>query len=270
MSAAFNLILALSAPVPALASAPMVQLGAIAPGPWFLGGTLAWLLIAVVVKAAAFPFLEKGLSRKTALVCILAAILLTTLLGFAALQASRSLAFMLVLMAVVYGVSIDPSRRLVVLIKEAKLGTVNAYMLASVFPLFLFLSAMGLNYATDAYNELDFKLYWTAKLAAVLVGLGFGVALSTLWEEWALARLVIHKDPSKSNANWIQSVFRANYLSAFVVLLLFLLIEVPHRVVHKQMLPQFPAVPAVEEFVPPSAPPPSQDEAPAPPPAPGN
>ena len=154
-----------------------------------LSGSLLALAFVVLLKSALFAIFERRIPRFRAALFMMLGNVLTSFIGLVAAAMIGSGAVWLVGVPIVFVLCWLPARRLVEVaplpwLARRSPGGVAALMTAAlVASCFLFMMGQGAILA----NRL--ALYWAIKLVAVYLALIASIALTTIWEEWAIWRL---------------------------------------------------------------------------------
>ena len=195
---------------------PILPLGRLLMGPNFFAQSLLWLAIAVSVKAGAFILLERTLRWHQALLFMLLANVVTSLVGVVVWAAVASSALTLFALPFVYLLSIAPSRRVIQFSSSERMRRMNPFALAACFPVALVATIVLFYCAESVLVDRNYVAYWSLKFLFVTLSLGVGIGLTTLWEEWIVARCARKLAPAQA---FFASVGRANYITFGLVLL---------------------------------------------------
>ena len=223
-------------PLVAAACEPVVQLMILYSGTTWsamgvTGKTLGpiVLLVVVIIKALSFAVFERRFPWWQSSGYMFLGNIVSTGAGMlAALMYSSGILF-LIFMPMFLGAAAPTLRRLKErsphpLITKVSLRT----MMFSILGLAIlsnFLFVIGIE-VLDAHN---YKTYWLVKYGYVVVGLGIGIVLTSLWEEWAIAAAAQGKLPERS---FYTSVLRANSLTLGIIFLAGAIIKLPQRLNH--------------------------------------
>lgn len=217
-------VLFIGLPLTAAACEPVVQLAILWGGPGAF--TLISLGATVLVKCVAFAALERGLAWHEAIGLLFIGNLYTTVIG-TAIGISMSMPGMFIFVApVLYAVSFRPAERFISgsgLVWASRLKpayVVNAMAACLFASSILFMLSAGAHHS-DRYTE-----YWLLKLGYIVFGLVIGIGLTAMWEEHVVAKLAAKTHPDRS---YFPSVFRANYITFGVILLVLAAVNLPKR-----------------------------------------
>lgn len=217
--------------MPILACEPIIPLMHLMTGSSPLGSAMImkstlWLLLAVVIKCGVFVCLEKRLSwREAALFMFLGNVISTVPGAFVSACASSPSAFFMAIPVILFlGWLTAP--RLRAALNKPVAGWLSAGGAAIAFVLFFFLSVILAYAAENSLEQNNFALYWTLKFIFVSVAAGGGILLSSVLEEYVIARLARRR---VSGASFYRSVLRANYVTLIAVLLAAAVVMLPKR-----------------------------------------
>ena len=205
---------------------PLTQLmsGANAAGPWFLLQSLTWLVIAIVIKCASFVLLERRLHRTQAASLMLKANVLSTIPGL--LAATLAGAATLLALPLIFGLGMLAQKRLSSLALQSQKRRFTGRGVASAFTAAFFLSVAMFYLAGGALDNDRFSAYWILKLLFATIAVSVGMMISTVLEEYAIARLACK---TSGKLSFYTSVIRANYITLGLVLLVAALQILPKR-----------------------------------------
>ena len=215
----------LGAPVPALACEPIVPFIKAVGGPGVLTGAFAVLGAVVLLKAAAFARFQKTLSFSTALSWMLAANVLTSIVGVMTAAMIGSGGALLLGVPLVWGLYLLPAKRL---IAGAPLtfSRLTPRALAFGMTAGLVLSYVLFGISSMVQDSASAALYWIVKILAVYVGLTIGIALTAFWEEWIMW---CFSRSAENDVSFVQPVIRANLIVLLGVMLISAAVIVPTR-----------------------------------------
>lgn len=210
---------------PALACEPVVPFIQVMVPTIALSRSILVLAIAVIVKSALFAVFEQRLPWLVAAWRMFLGNALTSFIGILVATMIASGPIWIVGAPLVFVLCWMPARRLV---KQAPLpwfarrspatlaGIMTAALLGSCV---LFMVGQG---AISAHQLL---LYWIIKVVAIFLALCASVALTTIWEEWAIWRLSLRP------AGWgfFASVLRTNLYVLVLVMLVPAVLILPKR-----------------------------------------
>lgn len=224
-------LLLLALPLQAQACSPILPMFYLLTGPSVVGtgvitSSVMWLLVAVLVKSAAFARFERRLSPGKAGCWMLLANVVSTLPGvFIALVGSNPPAFLLsfpflILLAWMI------RRRTRQMAPPFGWRWLSGRVTVGVFLVAVVISAIVYNIGFHAGIKYQLGTYWASKLVAVTIVAAMGLLVSTLLEESVIAHLATRQLPL---AAFYESVFRANYLTLGGALLVAAIKSLPER-----------------------------------------
>ncbi|MCK5691160.1 hypothetical protein KAI87_17885 [Myxococcota bacterium] len=195
---------------PAAACEPILPLMVATGSPVFVLKSVVWLAIAVVVKSLAFAAFSRGdLQIIKALVFMLLANVVSTLVGlFLATTAANPPAFLITLPLLVL-IALPPANRLSREFKRGR-GLLFALLIVALLVITWFLFGFSQKVAL----EDDWVAYWAIKFGYATVAIVISMALTSLWEEWVIARL----STQGAQRNFYVAVFRANAVTLILVM----------------------------------------------------
>jgi len=205
-------------PTAAVACEPIIPLthlmtGANAVGPVLLLDSLTWLFVAVGIKMTAFALLERRLPWKQALAFMLLANVLSTVPGVLAAAFAGSLD--LLSLPIIFGLGKLAEKRLAAFSAELGPRWFTGTAFAPIFTAAFGVSVVMFYMAGTALEGGDFTSYWILKLLFATTAVTIGMAISTVLEECAVARL---SRKQYGRLSFYTSVARANYITLGLVL----------------------------------------------------
>lgn len=237
----------LSAPVPALACEPIVPFIKAIGGPDVLAGSLAVLGAVVLFKSAAFARLQKKLSFSKALLWMLAANLLTSIVGVMApaMIASGALFFAV---PIVWGLCLLPARRFIAAAPLSPLARYTPGALAFAMTVALIVSYLLFDVSRSVQYSDSFAAYWIFKIPAIYIALIIGIALTTFLEEWVVWLL---SRSAENDLTFVQPVLRANLIVLLSVMLISAAVMIPQRLTNPGFIASEKPKVALEQSEPP-------------------
>ncbi len=207
-----------------LACEPMVPLAKALSGPNFFRASIVWLLVAVTVKCASFVFFERRLPWHEAAGFLLVGNVLSTLIGIVLCLPTAAVS--LLFLVPIYFVSLKPARRLAEYFRWQESGWRRPQALASVAVGGVAVTMFLFTRAQIALSADNYLVYWLTKFGMLTIALLISILLTSLWEEWVVARLARARHPERS---YLAAVTRANYVTFGVVLLVAAIEMLPRR-----------------------------------------
>jgi len=209
---------------------PLVHLlsGASAAGPVFLTHSLWWLLAAVTIKCLAFVCFEKRLPWSQAVLFMLLANVLSTIPGvlLAVLSGTGTGVGILVALPLVFALGWMVQRRIARLPAPPRWLRISGGTALLAFVAFCFLSISLHVLAGTVLEGRNHAGYWMLKFLFVTLVAISGIVLSAVLEECVIAGLTRKRT---SNLSYYPSVFRANYVTLGLILLVAALQILPER-----------------------------------------
>lgn len=226
----FFLLFFLAVPHAAFACEPIIPLTIL------FGVPLYSLFGIVILKAIGFACIERSIPVIKAVLFVLAANLFSSLIGILLTMAAAAPTSLFFVLPFVYGVSITPAKRLIQLNQGGRFAGQSPYALAAIITGLYFLTFVLFGISrTQLDSSLTF--YWSLKYLYVLTALSVSIFLTTLWEEWVIAKL------SRSKRNFIFSVLKVNLVSFLLIMAVLAAIALPKRFHSKDFLIQNSTVP---------------------------
>jgi hypothetical protein len=171
-----------------------------------MSGSLFALSAAILLKSVVFAIFEGRIPRMRAALFMLLANVLTSFIGLIAAAMLGSGAIWLVGVPIVFVLCWLPARRLVGVAPRPWLARKSPGGVAVLMTVALVASCLLFIVAQGAILTNKLFLYWAIKLVAVYLALIASIALTTIWEEWAIWRLSSRPE----NASFFASVLRSN------------------------------------------------------------
>lgn len=215
-------------PLPAVACEPILPLFQLLSGPTAAGASilrlsLLGLALAVAIKSALFAFLERRLTWRSAVLYMLLANVVSTIPGIFVAACVASVGGIVVALPVMILLAWFVGNRPTAQTKWAHLG---AGTIALAFTGFFFVSVLIYGIALVALNNDNFASYWFFKFVFVTLVACTGIAISAVLEECVVARM---SRKSLGKVYFYTSVFRANYITLGLILLVAALRILPQR-----------------------------------------
>lgn len=202
--------------------------GASVAGPVFLAHSLWWLLAAVTIKCLAFVRFEKRLPWIEAAGFMLLANVFSTIPGvlLAVLSGSGTGIGILVALPLVFFVGWLVQQRIARLPTPPRWLRISGGTALLSFVAFCFLSIALHVLAGTVLEGRNYAGYWMLKFLFVTLVATSGIVLSAVLEECVIAELTRKR---ASDSSYFTSLFRANYVTLGVVLLVAALRILPER-----------------------------------------
>jgi len=226
MKKIFPILLFLLLPIPCFACTPIVALPLVFIGPtmWGFYATLSayGLLIAVVIKCAVF-FWKSDFRNARSIPYIIAANVISTLIGF---MIAWSVSFFLVVV-IALPISFFLFRATAKMFRKYRFFKEKKpnFVAGSLTGLF-FLTIVLFGVAIEIQSSSLFA-YWIVKVLFSILGVGFSLLISVVYEESVIASLYLgYKKEQKS---FIEPVLWGNVISLLVVIGLAVIRVLPER-----------------------------------------
>jgi hypothetical protein len=220
------LIVLLGASVPAEACEPIVPFVKAVGGPGFATIAFAILAIVVVLKSAAFARLQTKLAFFKALLWMLAANVVTSIVGLAVPAMIDSGAVMFIGVPLVWAACLFPAQRLIAAAPLTPFARFTPGQLAFGMTMVLAFSYLLLLISSTIHDSANFLPYWFFKLPVLFLALLVGLALTAFWEEWIVWRLSRSED---DDVTFVRPVIRANLIVLAAVMLISAGVILPKR-----------------------------------------
>lgn len=193
-----------------------------------LSQSALWLGLAVALKCGAFAFLERRLLWQRAVIVMFFANVLSTVPGvlIAAFASSGTGMGLVLTLPVMFVFGWLLQRRLTLLPTPGRRRLISGGFAAVAFTGLFFVSAILFSLAGIALDSDKFVAYWVFKFLFVTAAAATGMVLSAVMEEGVIAWFERKTHASQS---FYPSVFRANYVTLGVVLLVAALRMLPAR-----------------------------------------
>lgn len=222
--------------LPVAACEPIIPLAQLFSGAIATTGSLLILLGAITLKALAFSIFEERLPWYNAFLVMVLANIFSTCIGVALSVSAAVPTLFVIALPLVYILSFTPATRLVRYHPGGYLMGWNAHVIASIVT-GLFIGTwglFGLAQSIIAANE-PLVLYWVLKFLYVYSALVISIGLTTVWEEWVVARSV-HQ--TLGGASCYSSVLKANLVTSFAIFGYAAIMMLPDRVRSSDFLVQ--------------------------------
>ncbi|MEI8291470.1 MAG: hypothetical protein WCH99_18525 [Verrucomicrobiota bacterium] len=207
---------------------PLTQLlsGASATGSLIIGKSLLLLAMAVAIKSFSFVFLERRLPWRKAFLFMLLANVISTIPGFliAVFAGSMSASFLALPVVFIFGMMLG--NRLKHLGRPWNNSPLSGFLVALAFTVFFMLSVVLHESAGDVLGDRHYAAYWAIKFTFVTLVACTGICISAVMEEFVIARCT---QKTHAGQSFYTSVFRANYITLGIILLVAALQMLPKR-----------------------------------------
>jgi hypothetical protein len=213
------------APVAASACEPIVPFIKAVGGPGVLTGAFAVFGAAVLLKAATFARFQKTLSLSQALRWMLAATVVTSVIGVVTAAMIGRGGALLLGVPLVWGICLFPAQRLIAA-APLRFARFTPRALAFGMTAGLVLSYVLFGISSMVQDSANAALFWIVKILAVYVGLTIGIALAACWEEWIL--WCFSRSP-ENDVRFVQPVIRSNLIVLVGVMLISAAVIIPSR-----------------------------------------
>jgi hypothetical protein len=216
----------LAVPLSAGACEPIVPFVKAVGGPGFL--TVAFVILGVVVllKSATFARFQQKITFTKALLWMLAANVVTSLIGVIVPAMIDSGAAMFVGIPLVWALCLLPAQRLIGAAPLTPLARFTPGQVAFGITLVLILSYLLLLISRTVHDSDTFLRYWLFKVPTVFVALLVGLVLTAFWEEWIVWRLA---DSEDDDFSFVRPVIRSNLIVLATVMLISVAVMIPKR-----------------------------------------
>jgi hypothetical protein len=220
------LLVLLAAPLSASACEPIVPFVKAVGGPGFL--TVAFVILGVVVllKSATFARFQQKLTFTRALLWMLVANVVTSIVGVVVTAMIDSGAAMFIGIPLVWALCLLPAQRLIESSPLTPLARFTPGQVAFGITLVLVFSYLLLLISRTVHDSDTFLRYWLFKLPTVFAALVVGLVLTAFWEEWIVWRLSRSGD---DDFGFVRPVIRSNLIVLAAVLLISVGVIVPKR-----------------------------------------
>ena len=213
-------------PVPTLACEPIVPFIKAVGGPGVLTGAFAVLGAVLLLKSAVFARSQKTLSFSTALSWMLAATVVTSIVGVVTAAMITSGGAWLIGVPIFWGLCLLPARRLIAAAPLTRFARFSPMELAFGMTASLVLSYFLFGASSMVQDSANAALYWVVKITAIYVGLVIGIALTTFLEEWVVW---CFSRSAENDVSFVQPVIRANAIVLLAVTLISAAVIIPSR-----------------------------------------
>ena len=216
----------LAVPLSASACEPIVPFVKAVGGPGFLTAGFALLGLVVVLKSAAFARFQQKLSFTRALLWMLAANVVTSIVGIVVTAMIDSGAAMFIGIPLVWALCLLPAQRLIESAPVSPLARFTSGQVAFGITLVLIFSYLLLLISRTVHDSDTFFRYWLFKVPTVFVALAVGLVLTAFWEEWIVWRFSRSED---DDFTFVRPVIRSNAIVLAVVMLISVGVMIPKR-----------------------------------------
>jgi hypothetical protein len=195
-------------------------------GPGMLLQSWVVLLVAVAMKSILFAASQKQLGFVHALMLMILANALTTLIGVLAGAMLASGPILFVGIFIVWGICIVPAKRLIAAVKLPWLKRFSPGMLAGAMSLILAASCILFGISAGVQFSGSKVVYWLVKLAAIYPALMMSMVLTAFWEEWVVWKL---SSCPVDYSGYVRPVIRANLVVLLCVMAFGAAVALPKR-----------------------------------------
>ena len=216
----------LAAPLSAGACEPIVPFVKAVGGPGFLAWAFVILGVVVLLKSATFARFQQKITFTKALLWMLAANVVTSIIGVIVPAMIDSGAAMFIGIPLVWALCLLPAQRLIGAAPFPPLARFTPGQVAFGITLVLILSYLLLLISRTVHDSDTFFRYWLFKVPTVFVALLVGLVLTAFWEEWIVWRFSGSGDDDFS---FVRPVIRANLIVLAAVMLISVAVIVPKR-----------------------------------------
>jgi hypothetical protein len=202
--------------------------GATLAGPAMLTKSLLWLSVAVAVKSVSFVFFERRISWSRAILFMILANVVSTIPGvmIAILSSSIPLVGTLLSLPLVALLGWIVQRRFAAFPQNSMPRRISSGAAMLAFVGFYIISMVLYGVAVEVLDGGHHSSYWIVKFFFVTLVACTGIMISAVLEEGVIARL---SRKTTGNLFFYHSVFRANYVTLMLVLLVAALELLPRR-----------------------------------------
>lgn len=205
---------------------PIIPLAKLFGGQDWFARSFLWLSAAVAIKCLAFVFFERRLRWWKAFIFLAIANVISSIVGVFVGIAAGNPPVLFIALPIVYALSIVPAKRLAEHVDWKILKNWNASQIAMACPVCIFATWVLFYLAAALVDTRGIALYWLLKFSYICVALFISILLTSLWEEWIVARCAAQKEQRTS---FFASVVRANYVTFAIVLLVAAIEMLPKR-----------------------------------------
>ena len=195
-------------------------------GPGFLTVAFVILGLVVVLKSATFARFQQKLTFTRALLWMLAANVVTSIVGVVVTAMIDSGAAMFIGVPLVWALCLLPSQRLIESAPVSPLARFTSGQVAFGITLVLIFSYLLLLISRTVHDSDTFLRYWLFKVPTLFVALTVGLVLTAFWEEWIVLRLSRSGD---DDFGFVRPVIRSNLIVLVAVMLVSVGVIVPKR-----------------------------------------
>lgn len=209
---------------------PLFQLltGSSIAGPAVLTQSLLWLFVAIAIKCGAFVVLERRLPWGRAVLFMVLANIISAIPGIliAAFTSSGTGFGIIVALPMVFALGWIVQRRIALLLQPARPLRMSGGAAVLFFVGFFIASMVLFVTAESVLHTRNYASYWILKFCFVTLVACTGIVISAVLEESVIARL---SRKSLGNQSFYSSVFRANYITLSMILLVAAVKILPQR-----------------------------------------
>jgi len=214
--------------VPAAAHAcePILPLVQLFSGTLLYPGAVVLLGGTVLLKALAFALFEKRLKWHRAIVLMLVANVLSSLIGLCLSLSAAVPTALLLFLPVVFALSVVPAGRLIAFNPWGYFGGFNRFVLAGLVVVLFVATWVLFGLAQEVLeSQGSLTVYWLLKFLYVYTALLISIGLTTMWEEWVVAGLA----RDQAAPSFLPSVLKANLVTFAVVVTISAAMMLPAR-----------------------------------------
>jgi hypothetical protein len=207
---------------------PLTQLlgGASFAGPMLLTRSLVLLAIAVAIKCFVFVWLDRRLPWRKAVLFMLLANVLSTIPGVLIAAFTASIVGIVLALPLVFALGWMVQRRIARLPEAHQWKRISGGGALIAFIAFFIVSVVLYGVAESVLDARNYQVYWILKFIFVTLVACTGIVMSAVLEECVVAFLT---RKSSSNLSFFTPVFRANYITLGVILLVAAVKMLPQR-----------------------------------------
>jgi hypothetical protein len=216
----------------AVACEPIVPFVKTVVGPSVLTIALVVLGVVVLLKSAVFARFQNKLSFSKALLWMLGANVLTSIVGLTAPAMVGSGLALFIGLPIIWALCLLPAQRfltaasLTPLGRCAPLARCTPRALALGITVALVFSYLLMSISRMVHDSDSFAL-WMTKMLTIYVALAFGIALTAFWEEWVVWWL---SRSDEHDLSFVRPVIRANLIVLVAVMVISTGFMIPMRI----------------------------------------
>jgi hypothetical protein len=214
-----------SAPVEVIACEPIVPFVKAVGGSSVITASFVFLGLVVLLKSAAFARFQKKLSFSKALLWMLGANVVTSIIGVTAPAMIGSGLALFIGLPVIWGLCLLPVHRLIAAAPLTPLARWSPRSLALGMTGGLVVTYLVFSISRMVHDSDSFAL-WITKVVAIYLALIFGIALTAFWEEWLVWWL---SRSDEDDLSFVKPVIRANIIVLVAAVVVSAAFMVPRR-----------------------------------------